>query len=99
MANTVYVNVSGTWKESTAYYVNVSGTWKTGTEFQARISSTWKGGTSTGPVGLPSISSLLGLDISDFILPTIGTLDAKAAINSKTLDISDFVLPVVGRDF
>lgn len=98
MANTVYVNVSGTWKEATAYYVNVNGTWKTGTEFQARISSTWKGGTATGAVGLPSISSLLGLDLTDFVLPTIGTLDAKASINSKTLDISDFVLPIAGRD-
>ena len=98
MANTVYVNVSGTWKEATAYYVNVNGTWKTGTEFQARISSAWKGGTTTTAVGLPSISSLLGLDISDFVLPTIGTLDAKASINSKTLDISDFVLPITGRD-
>ena len=46
MANTVYVNVSGTWKEADAYYVNVNGTWKTGTEFQARVSSEWKGGTS-----------------------------------------------------
>lgn len=98
MANTVYVNVSGTWKEATAYYVNVNGTWKTGTEFQARISSAWKGGTATTAGGLPSISSLLGLDISDFVLPTIGTLDVKASINSKTLDISDFVLPNAGRD-
>ena len=98
MANTVYVNVSGTWKEANAYYVNVTGTWKTGTEFQTRISSAWKGGAATGSTGLPSISSLLGLDISDFVLPTIGSIDANASINSKTLDISNFVLPVVGRD-
>lgn len=97
MANTVYVNVSGTWKEADAFYVNVSGTWKTGTEFQARVSSEWKGGTSAA-VGLPSVSVVLGLDISDWVLPTIGVLDVKAAVNSKTLDISEWVLPVAGRD-
>ena len=97
MANTVYVNVSGVWKEADAYYVNVNGTWKTGTEFQARVSSEWKGGTSAA-VGLPSVSALLGLDISDFVLPTIGVLDAKASINSSSLDVSDFVLPIAGRD-
>ena len=71
MANIVYVNVSGTWKEADAYYVNVNGTWKTGTEFQARVSSEWKGGTSAA-VGLPSVSTLLGLDISDWVLPVAG---------------------------
>lgn len=97
MANTVYVNVSGAWKEADAYYVNVNGTWKTGTEFQARVSSEWKGGTSAAG-GLPSVSTLLGLDIFDWALPTIGVLDVKAAVNSKTLDISDWALPVAGRD-
>ena len=33
MANTIYVNVGGTWKTVSDYYVNVGGTWKTGSEF------------------------------------------------------------------
>ena len=41
MANTIYVNVSGTWKEADSYFVNVGGTWKTGTEFQAFITDEW----------------------------------------------------------
>ena len=97
MANTVYVNVNGTWKQADAYYVNVNGTWKTGTEFQARVSNEWKGGTSTGG-GLPSIASLLGLDVSDFVLPSVGLIDANASIGSNSLDVSDFVLPISGRE-
>lgn len=96
MANTVYVNVSGTWKQASAYYVNVNGTWKTGSEFQVNVSNTWKGGAS-GPVGLPSAASVLGLDFIDFSLPTF-VIDAKASINSKTLDYIDFSLPTVGKD-
>ena len=97
MANIVYVNVNGTWKQADAFYVNVSGTWKTGTEFQARISNQWKGGASAA-VGLPSIASLLGLDISNFVLPSIGIVDAKASVSSNSLDVSSFVLPVAGRE-
>ena len=96
MANTVHVNVSGTWKQASAYYVNVNGTWKTGSEFQANVSGTWKGGSS-GPVGLPSAASILALDFIDFSLPVF-VIDAKASINSKTLDFIDFSLPTVGKD-
>lgn len=98
MANTIYVNVSGTWKQATAYYVNVGGTWKTGSDFQIRDSTGWKSTTAATSSTLPSISSLLGLDVSEFVLPTIGVLDAKASIDSNTLDTSEFVLPVAGRD-
>lgn len=97
MANTVYVNVSGTWKQASAYYVNVSGTWKTGTEFQTRVSGTWKGGAGVAQ-GLPSISALKGLDVLGFVLPTIGTIDAKSSIDSYKLDTLGFVVPVFGMD-
>ena len=97
MSNTVYVNVSGTWKQASAYYVNVSGTWKTGTEFQTNISSTWKGAVAT-TVGLPTTAQIFGLDILEFALPVVGSIDAKASINSESLDHLGFSLPVVGRD-
>lgn len=96
MSNVVYVNVSGTWKQASAYYVNVGGTWKTGSEFSPNVSGTWKG--SSGGSGLPTASQLLGLDILDFALPAFGPIDAKASINSISLDILDFALPTVGKD-
>lgn len=99
MPNTVYVNVSGTWKQATNYYVNVNGTWKTGTEFQANVSNVWKGGGTGTPVGLPHTSDVFGLGVSDFLLPTIGTSDVKASINSHSLDLSSFVLPSVGHKY
>lgn len=97
MPNTVYVNVSGTWKQATNYYVNVNGTWKTGTEFQANVSNVWKGGGPGTTVGLPFASEVLGLHVSDFVLPSIGTLDVDQPFNSHSLDISDFALPSIGH--
>ena len=97
MANTVYINVSGTWKEVDAYYVNVNGTWKTGSEFQVNISNTWKGGTTAAASGLPSFAEVLGLDYLDFTLPSIGVVDSKAAVNSLGLDYLDFTLPLFGK--
>ena len=97
MANTIYVNVNGTWKQANAYYVNVSGTWKTGTEFQINVSNAWKGGTVTGSGGLPSVADILGLDILEWSLPTIGAIDTKSSINSKSLDILEWSLPILGK--
>tara|TARA_R100001443_G_scaffold3374_1_gene10596 strand:+ start:4367 stop:4669 length:303 start_codon:yes stop_codon:yes gene_type:complete len=98
MSNTVYVNVSGTWKEADNYYVNVNGTWKTGSEFQIKINSDWKGEASaTG--NLPTTAQILSLDYLDFTLPAVGILDAKASINSYSLDVLDFTLPVVGKAY
>ena len=101
MANTIYVNVSGTWKEADAYYVNVAGTWKTGSEFQINVSSAWKGGTTEGggAGGLPTTAQVLSMDFLDFTLPAIGTVDAKTAVNSFSMDVLDFTLPVVGKAY
>jgi hypothetical protein len=96
MANEVYINVNGTWKQADAYYVNVNGTWKTGSEFQVKVSSDWKGGAAAA-VGLPTFAQILGLDYVDFTLPVIGTVDSKASINSLGLDFVDFTLPVIGK--
>ena len=97
MANVVYVNVSGTWKQASAYYVNVGGTWKTGSEFQANVSNVWKGGSGSS-AGLPTRAQLVTLDYLDFALPTMGTIDAKASTNSQSLDVLDFALPLFGQD-
>ncbi len=97
MANTVYVNVSGTWKEASNYYVNVNGTWKTGSEFQLRTSSAWKGGAAAA-VGLPTRNEALGLDFIDFSLPYF-VAEAKGGINSQSLDFIDFSLPVFGPTY
>jgi hypothetical protein len=96
MANEIYVNVNGTWKQASAYYVNVNGTWKTGSEFQVKVSSNWKGGTVVGSGGLPSVADILTLDILDWSLPGIGNLDTKSAVGSESLDVLDWSLPVVG---
>ena len=98
MANTIYVNVSGTWKDADAYYVNVAGTWKTGSEFQINVSNVWKGGT-TSAGGFPTTAQVLSMDFLDFTLPAIGIVDAKAAVNSLSMDILDFTLPVVGKAY
>lgn len=97
MANVVYVNVSGTWKQASAYYVNVGGTWKTGTEFQANVSGVWKPGSGSS-VGLPTTAQVKGLDVLDFSLPTIGIVDVKASVDSHSLDVLDFALPIVGHN-
>ena len=102
MANTIYVNVSGTWKEADAYYVNVSGTWKTGTQFDVNVSNAWKGGAATGGGGsgsLPTTAIVLSLDIIDWTLPVTVNLDAKATINSLNLDLIDWTLPICGHPF
>lgn len=96
MANDVYINVNGTWKQADAYYVNVNGTWKTGSEFQVKVSSDWKGGAAAA-VGLPTFAQILGLDYVDFTLPVIGTVDSNADVNSLGLDFVDFTLPVIGK--
>lgn len=97
MANEIYVNVNGTWKQASAYYVNVGGTWKTGTQFDVNVSDTWKGGAATGGGGLPSVADIVTLDILDWSLPGIGNLDTKSAVGSKSLDVLDWSLPVVGN--
>ena len=96
MANVVYVNVNGTWKQASAYYVNVGGTWKTGSEFQVNVSNVWKGGSGSA-VGLPTRAQLVTLDYLDFALPTFGTIDAKADTNSQSLDVLDFAIPLFGQ--
>ena len=96
MSNEIWVNVSGTWKQASAYYVNVGGTWKTGSEFQINVSGTWTEGTAGG--GLPSAATIKGLDLVNFSLPTFGVIDAKAAVNSQSLDIVDFSLPAFGME-
>lgn len=97
MANEIYINVNGTWKQASAYYVNVNGTWKTGSEFQVKVSSDWKGGTAAAAVGLPTLTQVLGLDYVDFTLPSIGAVDSKSSINSVSLDFVDFTLPLFGK--
>ncbi len=96
MSNTVYINVSGTWKQADAYYVNVGGTWKTGTEFQVNISNSWKGEALAGG-SLPTIANIITLDYLNWSMPTIGIIDAKSGINSPSLDYTDWSMPVAGR--
>jgi len=98
MANEIYINVNGTWKQADAYYVNVNGTWKTGSEFNIKVSSAWKG-TGAAAVGLPTTTQVLSMDFLDFTLPAIGIVDAKAAVNSLSMDVLDFTLPAVGKAF
>lgn len=38
----VYVRVSGAWKQASAIYTNVNGVWKTVTTVSTRVSSVWK---------------------------------------------------------
>lgn len=99
MANTIYVNVGGTWKTAANYYVNVNGTWKTGTEFQINVSSAWKGGAAAASSGLPTTAQVLGLDYLEWSLPNIGTIDAKAGIDSVSLDYLEWSLPSAGKTY
>ncbi len=96
MANEVYINVNGTWKQADAYYVNVNGTWKTGSEFQVKVSDFWKGGTTVA-LGLPTLTQVLGLDYVDFTLPSMGAIDSSSSVNSLGLDFVDFTLPFFGK--
>lgn len=98
MSNVIYIKVSGTWKQADAYYVKVSNAWKTGSEFNIKVSSAWKG-TGAAAGGLPTTAQVLSLDYLDFTLPVVGTVDAKAAVNSLSMDVLEFTLPVVGKAF
>lgn len=71
VSNNVYVNVSGTWKQSDNLYVNVSGTWKDVTNdiVYANISGSWKNLTSGGGGG--SIDSTT-MDYLGWSLPIVG---------------------------
>ena len=70
VSNNVYVNVSGTWKQSDDIYVNVSGTWKNVTNdvMYANISGSWKQLTGGGGGGVDSST----LDYVDWSLPVVG---------------------------
>ena len=70
VSNNVYVNVSGTWKQSDDIYVNVSGTWKNVTNdvVYANISGSWKQLTGGGGGGVDSST----LDYVDWSLPIVG---------------------------
>ena len=72
VSNNVYVNVSGTWKQSDNLYVNVSGTWKDVTNdiVYANINGSWKNLTSSGGGGSSLDSSTL--DYVDWSLPVVG---------------------------
>ena len=99
MANEIYVNVNGTWKQANAYYVNVGGTWKTGTQFDINVSDTWKGGAATGGGGgLPSVADIVTLDINEWSLPFV-SVDAKSGINSTSLDVLEWSLPLVSNPY
>ena len=71
VSNNVYVNVSGTWKQSDNLYVNVSGTWKDVTNdiVYANINGSWKNLTSGGGGG--SIDSTT-MDYLGWSLPIVG---------------------------
>lgn len=93
MASTISVKVSGTWRTANSYFVKVGGTWRTGSEFNTRVSGTWEGDVSSGGgTGLPNAATL---DILDFSLPQIGTIAAKASIDTGSLDFLDFSLPQI----
>ena len=70
VSNNVYVNVSGTWKQSDDIYVNVSGTWKNVTNdvMYANISGSWKQLTGGAGGGVDSST----LDYVDWSLPIVG---------------------------
>ena len=71
VSNNVYVNVSGTWKQSDNLYVNVSGTWKDVTNdiVYANISGSWKNLTSGGGGGSVDSSTM---DYLGWSLPIVG---------------------------
>ena len=92
MANTIYVNVGGTWKTASNYYVNVNGTWKTGSEFQIKVNSNWKGGSS-GPVSLPTYLNVLTLDYRVNGITPFVACSSKTGVNGMNLDYADGVRP------
>ena len=72
VSNNVWVNVSGTWKQSDNLYVNVSGTWKDVTNdiVYANINGSWKNLTSGGGGGAGVDSTTM--DYVDWSLPVVG---------------------------
>ncbi len=99
MAGQVHVKVGGVWKEADDYYVKVGGVWKTGTEIHTKVSSTWEGGAapSSGPVGLPTASAILGFDLIGFAAPiNTAIVDAKYGTESLKFDVIGFAAPITG---
>ena len=93
MANTVYVNVGGTWRTVSNYYVNVNGVWKTGTAFANNVSGTWKGATAapSGPVSLPTALEMLGLEYAEFMCLPFAIVASKQGLTSgDTLDLAEW---------
>ncbi len=90
MADTIYVNVGGTWKTVSDYYVNVNGTWKTGAAIQANISGTWSS-ISTSSL-LPTYLQLATLDFAEFMAkPTVLVASKSTVADSSTLDLKEFL--------
>ena len=99
MADTIYVNVGGTWKTVNNYYVNVSGTWKTGSTLQANISGTWSSVSSGDPVSLPTALNACTLDYTEFMCLSSVYVSSKQSVNATTLDYAEWVTsPLYARD-
>ena len=97
MANTIYVNVSGTWKTVSDYYVNVGGTWKTGSEFIIKASGTWYGQTA---LGLPTRAQVLGFSHLSYAAPIHPvTVDTKSAVGSASFNVLSYAAPLLPNGF
>ena len=90
MADTIYINVGGTWKTVSDYHVNVNGTWKTGAAIQANISGTWSAlGTASL---LPTYLQLATLDFADFMsAPAVFVASKSTVVDGSTLDLKEFL--------
>jgi len=90
LADTVFVNVGGTWKTVSDYYVNVNGTWKTGAALQANISGTWSS-ISTSSL-LPTYLQLATLDFAEFMsVPAVFVASKSTVADNTTLDLKEFL--------
>ena len=99
MADTIYVNVGGTWKTVSNYYVNVSGTWKTGSAIHAKISNTWSSVTAAGPVDFPTALDACALDFAEFMCIPYVYVSSKQSIDGTTLDYAEWMTsPLYTRD-
>ena len=100
MANTVYVNVGGTWKTVSNYYVNVSGVWKAGTEFANNVSGIWKGVTgAASSADLPTALQICGLEYAEFMCLPHVYVESKQGLNADSLDYPEWqTLPLYARD-
>ena len=97
MANTIYVNVSGTWKTVSNYYVNVGGTWKTGSEFIIKASETWYGQTA---LGLPTRASVLSFDRLAYAAPILPVVvDTKSTVGSASFNVLSYAAPLLPGGF